>query len=116
MTPWRNAATLFSRISVAALAVLWFVFSAQAADTVTVGIVTASGSTVTVPVHIRDASGTPLVMDLPAGSKIQSFSINVTYAPASAVQSVTFNRSVITANLSPTSYFKPVTANSIWSG
>jgi len=108
MIPWRNAATM-----VAALAVLWFGFSVHAADAVTVGTVTASGSTVTVPIHIRDASGTPLGIDRPAGSKIQSFSIKVTYAPASAVQSVTINRAGITASLAPTSEFKPATSNSV---
>jgi hypothetical protein len=109
MIPWCNAAT-----RVAAVAVLWFVFSisAHAADAVTVGIVTASGSTVTVPVYIRDLAATPLGIDRPAGSKIQSFSIKVSYSPASAVQSVTFNRAGITASLTPTSEFKPSTSNS----
>jgi len=110
MIPWRNAAT-----RVAAVAVLWFAFSlsAHAADAVTVGTVTASGSTVTVPVFIRDLAATPLGVDRPAGSKIQSLSIKVSYSPASAVQSVTFNRAGITANLTPTSEFKPSTSNSV---
>jgi hypothetical protein len=81
--------------------------AASAADVVTIGTVTASGSTVDVPVYIRDLAGTPLGMDKPAGSKIQSFSIKVDYAPASAVQSVTFSRAGITAGLNPTSEFKP---------
>ena len=53
-------------------------------DTVTVGTVSlaSAGSTVDVPVYIRDVSGTPLGMDQPTGSKIQSFSIKVDYAPA----------------------------------
>ncbi|HET8774699.1 MAG TPA: Ig-like domain-containing protein [Thermoanaerobaculia bacterium] len=113
MTPWRNTATLFFRLSVAAVAVLFSGLSVHAADAVTVGTVTANGSTVTVPVSIRDVSGTPLGMDRPAGSKIQSFSIKVTYAPASSVQSIAFNRAGITANLTPTSEFKPVTSNSV---
>ena len=78
-----------------------------AQDVVTVGTVTASGSSVDVPVSIRDVSGTPLGMDRPAGSKIQSFSIKVDYAPASALTSVSFSRAGITASLSPTSEFKP---------
>src|SRR6266545_3555248 len=75
----------------------------QAADSVTVGTVNfaAAGSTVDVPVYIRDVSGTPLGLDQPPGSRIQSYSLTVNYAPASAVQSVTFTRAGITAPLTP---------------
>jgi hypothetical protein len=72
-------------------------------DAVTVG--SGSGAptaTVDVPVFIRDLSGTPLGIDQPPGSKIQSYSIKVDYAPASAVQSVTFTRAGITTSLTPT--------------
>ena len=72
-------------------------------DVITVGTVTGSaGSIVDVPVSIRDTSGTPLGMDQPPGSKIQSYSIKVNYAPASAVQSITFTRAGITTSLTPT--------------
>lgn len=76
---------------------------AQSADTVTVGTVSvaSAGSTVDVPVYIRDASGTPLGLDRPSGMRIQSYSLTVNYAPASAVQSVTFTRAGITAPLTP---------------
>src|SRR5437899_12660882 len=76
---------------------------AQTADTVTVGTVSlaSAGSTVDVPVFIRDASGTPLGIDQPPGSRIQSYSLTVNYAPTSAVQSVTFTRAGITAPLTP---------------
>jgi hypothetical protein len=87
--------------------------AADAADVVTVGTVTASGTTVDVPVSIRDVSGSSLGIDQPAGSRIQSFSIKISYAPASAVSSVTFTRAGITANLSPTSEFTPATTGSI---
>jgi len=70
-------------------------------DTVRVDTVTASGNTVDVPIYVRDVSGTPLGRDQAAGSKIQSFSIKVAYAPASAVQSVTSSRAGITAGLTP---------------
>lgn len=86
---------------------------AATADDVTVGTVTASGNTVDVPVYIRDVAGTTLGVDRPAGSKIQSFSIKVDYSPASAVSSVSFSRAGITANLSPTSEFKPASAGSV---
>jgi hypothetical protein len=85
----------------------------QAKDVVTVGTVTAAGATVDVPVSIRDVSTTPLGVDQPAGSKIQSFTIKVTYAPASAVQSITFTRAGITAGLTPTFESAPATSSSI---
>jgi hypothetical protein len=100
MIPRRSGAIAF-----AAVAVLSFVFplvAHAASDVVTVGTVTATGTTVDVPVHIRDVSTTSLGMDQPAGSKIQSYTIKVSYAPASSVQSVTFNRAGITASLNPT--------------
>src|SRR5438046_80636 len=86
---------------------------AVAQDVVTVGSANASGSTVDIPVSIRDISGTPLGMDKLAGSRIQSFSIKVAYAPASAVSSVTFTRAGITAGLTPISEFSPSTTGSI---
>ena len=85
---------------------------AQAADTITVGSVTGSG-VVDVPVFIRDASGTPLGIDQPAGSRIQSYSIRVTYAPTSAVQSISFSRAGITTALTPTFESSPAAPGSI---
>jgi hypothetical protein len=74
----------------------------QAQDVVTVGSSTAQGgTTITIPVYIRDTSGTPLGIDQPAGNRIQSYSITVNYSPASAVQSITFTRAGITAGLTP---------------
>ena len=72
-----------------------------ASDVVTIGTVNATGLSVDVPVYIRDTSGTPLGIDQPAGSKIQSWSIKVTYAPAAAVSSVSFTRAGITTALTP---------------
>ena len=72
-----------------------------AQDAVIVGTVTAAGATVDVPVSVRDRAGTALGVDRPAGSKIQALSIKVTYAPASAVQAVTFSRAGVTRNLTP---------------
>lgn len=83
-----------------------------AQDVVTVGTVTASGSTVDVPVYIRDLSGTPLGIDQPAGSKIQSYSIKVDYSPAAAVSSVTFSRAGITTALGPSFESTPSSAGS----
>ncbi len=83
-----------------------------ASDVVTVGTVNATGTTVDVPIYIRDVAGTSLGVDQPSGSKIQSLSIKVTFSPAAAVQSATFNRAGITASLNPTFESKPSTANS----
>src|SRR3954451_463810 len=84
-------------------------------DTVTVGTVSvaSAGSTVDVPVFIRDASGTPLGIDRPSGSRIQSYSLTVNYAPASAVQSVTFTRAGITAPLTPAFESSPSSPGSV---
>src|SRR5258708_38303577 len=70
-------------------------------DVITAGSVTAVSGIVDVPVYIRDLSGTPLGLDQPPGSRIQSYSIKVNYSPASAVSSITFNRAGITAPLTP---------------
>jgi len=101
------------RIALFLVAALTAVASFAQKDVVTVGTVPAAGSTVDVPVYIRDVSGTPLGMDQPAGSKIQSFTIKVTYAPATSVQSITFTRAGITAGLTPTFESAPATSNSI---
>src|SRR5438128_495751 len=82
-------------------------------DVVTVGSATATGSSVDIPISIRDVSGTPLGIDQPAGSHIQAYSIRVMYAPASAVSSITISRSGITAGLTPVSEFTPSTSGAI---
>lgn len=83
-------------------------------DVVTVGIVSGpQGAVVDVPVYIRDTSLTPLGLDQPPGSRIQSYSIKVNYAPTSAVQSITFSRAGITAPLTPTFENSPSSAGSI---
>jgi hypothetical protein len=83
------------------------------ADVITVGSVTSSATVVQVPVSIRDVSGTPLGMDQPPGSKIQSFSIKVDYAPTAPVQSITFTRAGITQSLTPTFENSPSSPGSI---
>ena len=87
--------------------------SAQVQDVITVGTVNTTGGTVDVPVSIRDVSGTPLGLDQPPGSRIQSYSIKVNYSPAAAVQSVTFTRAGITTALTPTFENSPSAAGSI---
>ena len=81
-------------------------------DVVTVATVSGHG-TVDVPVYIRDTAGTPLGIDQPPGSRIQSYSIRVTYAPAAAVQSITFTRAGITAPLTPTFESSPQSPGAI---
>jgi hypothetical protein len=91
---------------------MWAVVVIQ--DSVTVGTVNGPQfSTVDVPVYIRDLSGTPLGLDQPPGSRIQSYSIKVNYAPASAVQSITFTRAGITQSLTPTFENSPSGAGTI---
>jgi hypothetical protein len=83
-------------------------------DVVTVGIVNGPQfSTVDVPVYIRDTSLTPLGLDQPPGSRIQSYSLKVNYAPASAVQSISFSRAGITTSLTPTFENSPSSAGSV---
>jgi hypothetical protein len=83
-------------------------------DVVTVGIVSGPQfSLVDVPVYIRDTSLTPLGLDQPPGSRIQSYSIKVNYAPASAVQSISFSRAGITTSLTPTFESSPSSAGSV---
>jgi hypothetical protein len=83
-------------------------------DVVTVGIVNGAQFTVVdVPVYIRDVSLTPLGLDQPPGSRIQSYSIKVSYAPTSAVQSISFSRAGITASLTPTFESSPSSPGSI---
>ncbi|HEV2718394.1 MAG TPA: hypothetical protein VG323_00125, partial [Thermoanaerobaculia bacterium] len=93
----------FAALFLGLLAAAPLVAQPQPADVVTVGSVAlaSAGATVDVPVFIRDTSGTPLGIDQPPGSRIQSYSLTVNYSPATAVQSITFTRAGITAPLTP---------------
>src|SRR5581483_456843 len=86
----------------------------QAADVITLGnaSVTGTSATVDVPVYIRDTSGTPLGIDQPSGSRIQSYSITVNY-PTASVQSISFTRAGITAPLTPAFESSPASPGSI---
>jgi len=102
------------------IAILWMILHSAPAtaqspqDVVTVGTGTGGPLTVVdIPVFILDRSTTSLGMDQPAGSRIQSYSIKVDYAPASAVQSVTFTRAGITTSLTPTFESSPSGAGTI---
>jgi hypothetical protein len=81
-------------------------------DAITVGSVGATSLNVVVPVYIRDVSGSPLGIDQPAGSRIQSFSIKVDY-PAAFIQSITFTRAGITAPLTPSFENSPAVPGSV---
>ena len=84
--------------------------AAQGADVVTVGSVSGALS-VDVPIYVRDISKTPLGMDQASGSRIQSFSIRVTYSP-SQVTAATFTRGGITTALTPSFESSPITPTS----
>lgn len=87
--------------------------TAQSADVVTVGTITARGPVISVPVYVRDVSGTPLGIDQPVGSRIQAFSIKVAYPISPLIESVTFTRAGITAPLTPVFETSPATAGTI---
>ena len=89
-------------------------FAGNLADVITVGsAVGMPGTNVDIPIFIRDVSATVLGLDQPPGSRIQSFSIKVDYAPAAAVQSVTYARAGITAALTPSFESSPSASGSI---
>jgi len=86
----------------------------SAQDVITIGSGSGEpGTVVDIPVFIRDTSGTPLGIDQPSGSRIQSYSIKVDYAPASAVQSITFTRAGITQPLTPAFESSPAAPGTI---
>jgi hypothetical protein len=108
----------FFRLSFALFAVCGLFWAAPATaqalqDVVTVGTVAANGPVVVVPVYVRDVAGTPLGIDQPFGSRIQSFSLKVDYTPSAFLQSVTFTRAGITAPLTPTFETSPAVAGSV---
>jgi hypothetical protein len=108
--------TLRAFLSIATLAVLLPALPAAAQaprDVVTVATVTGSpGSVVDVPVYVRDVSGTPLGIDQPFGSRIQSFSLKVDYSPTAPVTAVTFTRAGLTAPLTPAFESNPTVVGS----
>lgn len=84
-----------------------------ATDSISVGTVTATGMTVTVPVYIRDVAGTPLGMDQPGSSRIQGISFRISFSPSSAVQSIAIAKGGITSGLNDSLFNTPKTSNSI---
>jgi hypothetical protein len=79
-------------------------------DVITVATVSGSG-TVDVPIYIRDVSGTPLGLDQPPGSRIQSYVIKVDYAPTTPT--ATIARAGITASLTPSFESTPSSVGSV---
>src|SRR5438445_6462657 len=105
-------AALFLALAVAVCAPVAQGAAVLPSDVVTVGNVTATSAIVDVPVYIRDTSGTPLGVDQPPGSKLQSYSIKVNYAPAPSIFTAGMARAGITASLTPLSEFAPVAPGS----
>jgi hypothetical protein len=83
-----------------------------ASDVITLDTVNATSTSVDVPIYIRDVSGTPLGVDQPAGSRIQSLSIKINF-PAASIDSVSIARAGVTASLTPAFETTPSTSNSI---
>lgn len=73
----------------------------RAQDVLTIGTGDApAGGTASVPVFIRDRSGTPLGTDAGAGNRIQAFAFRV-FFPTEIVTSITFSRAGIAAAPTP---------------
>jgi len=76
--------------------------STSAQDTFTAGSVRAlSGSSVSVPLSIRDVSGAPLSVNLAASSRIQALSFKLTASPAGSVTGISFERDGVLQSLTP---------------
>jgi len=102
----RSAWTIFALVASS--------LSIQAQDRLTVGGLSGGpGSSVQVPIHVRDVSGTILGMDQPPGSRIQGLAVKVVYTPAAAVATVAMDRAGIIAGLDPISETKPKSSNSV---
>jgi len=83
------------------LAVLVFALSVSAQDVVTIGSASAaSGGTASIPVSIRDITGTPLGTDAGTGNRIQGIAFKVMF-PANQVSTISFARAGVTASLTP---------------
>ncbi|HYI08266.1 MAG TPA: Ig-like domain repeat protein [Thermoanaerobaculia bacterium] len=78
------------------------VLPVAAQDFLTIGSVSApAGTRVSVPVSVRDVSGTAIGTDAIAGRKIQAFSFRVLITPAAAATNVTFERAGVIQSLTP---------------
>jgi RHS repeat-associated protein len=76
--------------------------SAGSPDTLIVGSLSSTpGSTVDIPISVRDLASTPLGMDAGTSNRIQGIAAAISYSPASAVASATIVRSGLTASLTP---------------
>lgn len=67
-------------------------------DVLTVG--TGSGLVVTVPVYLRDVSGTPLGSDARAGNRIQGIGFRISY-PVGQISAISFSRAGVLQSLTP---------------
>lgn len=75
--------------------------SLRAQDGITIGSVSgAAGGTASIPISVRDATGTPLGTDAGTGNRIQGIAFKVMF-PAEMVDSIAFARAGVTASLTP---------------
>ncbi|MCU1229712.1 MAG: repeat protein [Acidobacteria bacterium] len=71
-------------------------------DIMSLGTVNAmQGTTVVVPVYIRDASGTALGADQSTSARIQAVGLRVSFSPSASVKNATFRRAGITSAKTP---------------
>jgi len=83
------------------IALLLVTLSVSAQDVLTIGSGSAaSGGTVSLPISIRDATGTVLGTDAGTGQRIQSIAFKVMF-PASQVSAISFTRAGVIASLTP---------------
>lgn len=83
------------------VAVLLVTLSVSAQDVLTIGSGSAaSGGTVSIPISIRDVTGTALGTDAGTGNRIQGIAFKVMF-PASQVSAISFTRAGVIASLTP---------------
>lgn len=89
--------------------------AAEPRDGVTVGTVAGTpGSRVEIPVFIRDAAYTPLSRDEHSDRKIQAFTFQVLWEPASAVTAASVTRAGLVADRTPLAEFSRTFENSLF--
>jgi hypothetical protein len=75
--------------------------NALAQDVLTVGSgIAAGGGTISIPISIRDRSGTPLGIDAGGANRIQGFAFKILF-PSERITSAAFTRAGVTASITP---------------
>lgn len=75
--------------------------------------VATAGTTVVLPLYVRDVSRSPLGTDQPPGKRIQGISFQILYSPSEAVSQARMFRAGVIANLTPITEFSPSTRDGV---